>query len=73
MYFLKHCSISGPAQQGNTALHLAAAGNHREVALILVENEIEMDLPNYVSLTRSDTQQVIYNVDGLFSGRDKTM
>ena len=37
-------------QQGNTALHLAAAGNHREVSLILVENEVEMDLPNHVSV-----------------------
>ncbi|XP_025103628.1 ankyrin repeat and death domain-containing protein 1A-like isoform X3 [Pomacea canaliculata] len=34
-------------QQGNTALHLAAAGDHREVALLLVENECELDLPNF--------------------------
>ena len=38
------------SQAGNTALHLAATGNHREVAEVLVENEkTERDLQNHVS------------------------
>jgi len=35
-------------QQGNTALHLAAAGNFSDLTQMLISTKAEIDLPNHV-------------------------
>uniref|UniRef100_A0A2C9KA08 Uncharacterized protein n=1 Tax=Biomphalaria glabrata TaxID=6526 RepID=A0A2C9KA08_BIOGL len=41
-------------KQGNTALFLAANGNHKEVARVLVDAKCEIDLPNSKQITLED-------------------
>ena len=38
-------------QQGNTALHLAATANNKDLVQLLIDSNAEVDLPNHVCTT----------------------